>query len=90
MFFKNFRPFFGPFLDTVVKNVKKKKDAPGCYRHLSNSSKNLIVTVWVIKLGFPKIDIFWAQMSWLVPGLKGVSRGQGGGKESKELKRGAI
>ena len=74
-----FIPFLGPFLNTAVKKrEKRRKKAPGFYLHLSNLSTNLTVTVWVIKIAFPKKDIFCAQNElagpWLVRSLMRLRR----------------
>ena len=55
--FLNFAPFFGPFLGTIVKNAKYKKVLSGIYLHLCNWSKNQSVTIWVLKMRFPKMYI---------------------------------
>ena len=53
--FLNFRPFFGPFLGTVVKNLRHQKVAPGI--SLDFPQKKPSIDIWVLKIIFSKMYI---------------------------------
>ena len=58
---------FRQFLGNVVKNAKKNiRVEPDIYLNFCNQFKNISVAILVLKICFPKINIFWTQVkTWI-------------------------
>ena len=63
-----FRPFFGPFLGTLVKKLKQEKVAPGIYHYLGpqNSISQKKETLEVETLNHIDEPVWMVSVVWMI------------------------